>query len=484
VAAVPLVPLVTGHLLFLIPLQGPALFLITCTALVVAASRARKVAPRPSPVLLFAAAFAFYAFLGKHLPGPSGPQGDEPHYLLMCQSLLSDGDLDLSDDYANREYGAFFAGSLSQPHVSGSSRAGRSYSFHSPGLPLLLLPGYALGGYLGVRVMLWAFAALSGVLVHRLVRESLGDEDLALAAWAGLVFVPPLPFFAMRVYPETVALLATAAFLLTARRRLDARSAGAAAACAALLPWLHSKFVVLAALGLLLTLARPGRWVWRAAVLVAFAASLALLLVTFHGWYGRASLSAAYGEPDLLLPACRATRRDVFDRQFSLFPSAPSGSSAAVHGAGVSPRTRSRDPARRAGGQNGGGLPDWSRHVRPTLRAPRHAGLAWAWAQRSGGGGRSRRPRRPGLILALAASASHLQNSADGESHLLRFLSPAVDLNAFFPRSSSTGGPALPRPRGGAAPAWRFGLVAPRSFSTASGRMQARCASASRPRTS
>lgn len=469
-AAAPLVPLLTGHLVLLLALQGPGLFLVACAALIVAASRTGSEVPRPPPALLFTAAFVFYALLGTRLPGPAGPQGDEPHYLLMCQSLLSDGDLDLTDDYANAEHSAFYAGSLPQPHLSPSNRDGRSYSFHSPGLSLLLLPGYALGGYPGTRAILWALAALTGILVHRLVREALGDEGLAVAAWACVTFVPPLPLFAERIYPETVAALATVVFLLTARRRLDARGAAAAAACAALLPWLHSKFVVLAGVGLLLTLVRPGRWVWRAAALGGFAASLALLLLVFRGWYGHASLAAAYGAPDLSLARVpRGLGALFFDRQFGLFSHAPLWL-LGVPGLAVLWRRRPGDALRvvlLAAPVAGiaAAFPDWTGGSCPPARylLPLLPGLALGLA--------AAMPVRPtsvtalaGLgvgVLALAAEAPRVfHNWADGESHLLRFLSPAVDLNALVPSFfvAGWGPPLLALSLGAAAAlAWRFG---------------------------
>ncbi len=50
-----------------------------------------------------------------------GPQGDEPHYLMVADSLLRDGDLSLERDYALGRYQAFFDGSLEPP----LSRAGQ-----------------------------------------------------------------------------------------------------------------------------------------------------------------------------------------------------------------------------------------------------------------------------------------------------------------------------------------------------------------------
>ena len=108
------------------------------------------------------------------IPGPAGPQGDEPHYLTMAQSLWSDGDLDLTDEFAGAEYARYYAGTLSG-HISENSPPGRLYSIHSPGLAFLILPAYAAFGHRGAQLLLSALAALAGVLVYRVVRDALDD---------------------------------------------------------------------------------------------------------------------------------------------------------------------------------------------------------------------------------------------------------------------------------------------------------------------
>lgn len=48
------------------------------------------------------------------VPGWPDAQGDEPHYLLVAASIVDDGDLDLADQYGDREYRAFHPGPLSR----------------------------------------------------------------------------------------------------------------------------------------------------------------------------------------------------------------------------------------------------------------------------------------------------------------------------------------------------------------------------------
>src|SRR4029079_6260941 len=75
-----------------------------------------------------------------------GPQGDEPHYLMVADSLWHDHDLAVERDYAEGRYEAFFHGPLA-PHYRVRGIGGVIYSLHAVGLSLLLLPAYAVGGY-------------------------------------------------------------------------------------------------------------------------------------------------------------------------------------------------------------------------------------------------------------------------------------------------------------------------------------------------
>ena len=78
-----------------------------------------------------------------------GPHGDEPHYLMVADSLLRDFDLALEKDYAERRYASFHDGVL-EPHYRVRGKGGEVYSLHAVGLSVLILPAWALAGYAGV----------------------------------------------------------------------------------------------------------------------------------------------------------------------------------------------------------------------------------------------------------------------------------------------------------------------------------------------
>ena len=70
--------------------------------------------------------------------GAVGPGGDEPHYLIITQSLLADGDLKIENNHSRRGLPAFFGGHL-RPDFMKRGQDGEIYSIHAPGLSALLL---------------------------------------------------------------------------------------------------------------------------------------------------------------------------------------------------------------------------------------------------------------------------------------------------------------------------------------------------------
>ena len=137
--------------------------------------------------------------------------GDEPFYLLTTQSLLHDGDLDLSQQYQQGSYQSFFDPPDGLWKQSAQLDNGVLLSPHNPGLSIMLIPGYAIGGLRGTQVQLLLIAAftfaLTYILVARITEEYLwGWLAVAVVGLSAIAFV-----YATEVYPEMPA-----AFLLIA----------------------------------------------------------------------------------------------------------------------------------------------------------------------------------------------------------------------------------------------------------------------------
>ena len=128
-----------------------------------------------SPAVIFVASAIIFGTVAWRLTAtPLFPQGDEPHYLVMTQSLLHDGDLRIEDNHQREEYRAYLNEPL-RPDYLTRGVDGQIYSVHPVGLPVLAMPAFALGGYRGVVAMLVLMAALAAALLWQWAREITGS---------------------------------------------------------------------------------------------------------------------------------------------------------------------------------------------------------------------------------------------------------------------------------------------------------------------
>ncbi|HEX6739441.1 MAG TPA: hypothetical protein VF310_14280 [Vicinamibacteria bacterium] len=280
---------------------------------------------RPTPWQLFTAAAVALVLVGQYYTSRLRVSGDEPHYLLMAQSLWREGDLDLRDNLAREDFLEYTPGPVA-PHWGTPRRDGRPYPAHSPGLPALLAPVYALGGRRACAALLGLAAAALALQVHALALRLTGDSRAALAAWMAALGAPVF-FYSFLVYTEVPSALALAAALrlLLDRDQAGARSGALAAAWTALLPWLHVKMVPAAA-----ALGAVALWRLRGRARLAFVAVAAAAAVAYLAYYyaifGVASPLAIYGGvPDeaAVGSPLRAAVGLLLDRSFGLLWYAP-----------------------------------------------------------------------------------------------------------------------------------------------------------------
>lgn len=473
-AAAPLMPVATGRATGLLAFQGSMLVLVASAAAALASVRflgARRIAPPALPLwALVALAFAVYALLGGRIPGAARAQGDEPHYLLMAHSLVHDGDLDLENQYAERQYAPFYGGELER-HVSGATRPGTAYSTHAPGLPVLIAPAYALGGYRGAVLLLSLLVALGAALLRDVVAEEFPDGWTALGTWAVVAFTPLLPVYALALYPETVAVVAVALVLWLRRGAPGMACAVAGGAVAGALVWLHPKMLVLGASALLALMPRLRRHTDRVAAVASFAVAAAPFLLYMDATYGSLRLSAGFGKPDISLARLPwGVLALLFDRQRGLLAIAPVWALAAFGAAGAW-RSRRLDTLlllaiAAVPFAIGGAFADWGGGACPPARyvLPALAALALPLAEglrRRADLGAALAGLGVGVMLVATGSPRVLRAPLPGESNLLREFSP-VDLNALFPgfQGTDTIAPVLLSLTAAAAIAiaWRYGV--------------------------
>ena len=78
--------------------------------------------------------------------------------------LLKDGDLKIANNYERQDYLEYWRGSL-HPHYSRPGVNGEQYSGHAPGLPALIAPAFAIGGYWGTVAWIGLLGALGSMFV-------------------------------------------------------------------------------------------------------------------------------------------------------------------------------------------------------------------------------------------------------------------------------------------------------------------------------
>jgi hypothetical protein len=195
-------------------------------------------------VALWLVLFAAYAAtIGLPAFGDSQFAGDEPHYLLTAESIVSDHDLDVRDEYATRAYRDWYPYLLER---RGRLTGGQANEPTGAGFALFIAPAYGIGGPTAVQLLLAAIAALAFVLGAALARRIV-PEPWASGAALACGLSPPALAYATTVTPELTAgaLLAAAALWALKIRELPRirRVAGAALALGAL-PWLGLQFIV------------------------------------------------------------------------------------------------------------------------------------------------------------------------------------------------------------------------------------------------
>jgi hypothetical protein len=202
---------------------------------------------RRAAVLWLVIFAAFAATAGLRASGGRDLAEPEAQTLLVAESIVSDRDLDLRDEYGARSWRGFYSGDLA-PRAG--PRNGRLLDPIGIAFPLLIAPAYAAGGRIGVELFLAALAAVAFVLAAALARRVV-PEPWATGAALVAALSPPALVASTTIAPDAVAgtVLAGAALLaLRVRERPTLPWAFWCAVLVAALPWLGAKFAAPAAI--------------------------------------------------------------------------------------------------------------------------------------------------------------------------------------------------------------------------------------------
>jgi hypothetical protein len=219
-------------------------------------------------VWVFATSLLVYAGITPWVGLIAGPNGDEPAYLLLTHSLFVDHDINVENNYARSDFKSFFppdlpgseAGypfaarkhdtliAIGEQHHTILTPRGEELLWHDIGMPLLLVPGYALGGRLGVMLELNLITSLMAVGLYEITLELGATTGASVATWALFAFTSPLLVYSSQVFPEivgaTCVVWAVTAFIKFLRIQWYSFLV-AAGSLLALLPWLCVRYWML-----------------------------------------------------------------------------------------------------------------------------------------------------------------------------------------------------------------------------------------------
>jgi hypothetical protein len=335
VLALPYLPYAPDSLPLLPVLAGPMRWWIWMVAVAgatwaIAATLPPRERPIPRIVLAAAPCAATALIVGVAMSQLAGgaiyPGGDEPHYLVVSQSLVSDGNLRIDDNHARGDYRAFYAGTLEPDHIVPPARDGAIYSIHPVGTSLLVAPGFARWGYMGASATILVVASLVGWLLWHALARATQSAAAATFGWLAVVSSAPFVLHGFAIYPEVPASLAVLAALWWRDRPDSWFDAVLRGAAIAVLPWLGTKYAPMAAVVGMLLVARAPRDVVRlVALAVPAVLSLAGWLLWFEVLWGTPSPTAPYGpQHQMALGNLAAGLPGLFfDQEYGIVPVTP-----------------------------------------------------------------------------------------------------------------------------------------------------------------
>jgi len=172
--------------------------------------------------------------------------GDEPHYIMIAQSLVDDGDFDLKNNLENKTYFKYLPVEIP---LHGMVHAGKYRSFHLPGVSFLLVPFFYLFNLLGGWIPASLYFRLCAALINAFfalglfnIMKSIWPEKNNSTLFLFFLTTFPLVFHAIHLFPELPA--STLLIYAYLHSRGQHKKFFLAGLLLAGIPWLHFKYVI------------------------------------------------------------------------------------------------------------------------------------------------------------------------------------------------------------------------------------------------
>ena len=235
-----------------------------------------------------------------HSQSRNTPTGDEPHYLVIADSIARYHSLEVTRAYESElETHRMYAPGLVPPGKLPRSKdkhervgPNGSFSIHNLGLPLLILPALELRGPMGVRLFMLLVSSLVPVIAWISAGFFIESVPLRWLVALASAFSAQFQYYAGQIYPDLLGGIAFGVVAIILIRKWILRdNMGTASTIAivllAFMPWVHIRFIAPAAvcLAAMFLIQPPRRSQNR--TLMAASISIAVGLLVLLGLYNK-----------------------------------------------------------------------------------------------------------------------------------------------------------------------------------------------------
>lgn len=172
------------------------------------------------------------------------PSGDEPHYLVISQTLLKYHSLDVMRDYTNGDYRSFYP-ILLNPQVTHNTR-GEILAMHDIGAPILWLLPYLLLGRLGAVLFISVISVLIVVNMYKFLLVMGIGERYAFVTSLAYGVASPIYLYAHLTFVEPIgALVGIYVLRKVFQKEISVSDVVISSTLLGILPWVHIRFAVI-----------------------------------------------------------------------------------------------------------------------------------------------------------------------------------------------------------------------------------------------
>ncbi len=232
--------------------------------------------------------------------------GDEPHYLIITQSLVEDHDLNVANNYLQMNYGLISPRKLDIHAWQGKGPGITLYSIHMPGLSFLLMPWYMLGTYYPpgfvttIRIGMIFYTLLSLLFFYNLCNQLFSDKREVVYVLLCTGMTVPFFFFSSHIYPEIIVFgILTLAYSFYLKSEQRSFYFLFSTFLISTLPFFGVKYLIFPIIWLFFILYRLIKeyrtHLFAVTTGIAYIFPLAVFFAMIHEWYGTVNPFAIYG---------------------------------------------------------------------------------------------------------------------------------------------------------------------------------------------